>query len=159
MSARLHIDIIDETNELTEQHRQLIENVLLKAFEMENFDKESEVCVSVVHNDRIQELNRDYRNQDRPTDVLSFALTEQGDGEIEIIGGESLPNVLGDIVISIDKAKEQAEAYGHSFERELAFLTVHGFLHLLGYDHMTEEDEKIMFQKQEEILNAYGLQR
>lgn len=159
MSARLHIDIIDETNELTEQHRQLIENVLLKAFEMENFDKESEVCVSVVHNDRIHELNRDYRNQDRPTDVLSFALTEQGDGEIEIIGDESLPNVLGDIVISIDKAKEQAEAYGHSFERELAFLTVHGFLHLLGYDHMTEEDEKIMFQKQEEILNAYGLQR
>ncbi|MDP4137699.1 MAG: rRNA maturation RNase YbeY, partial [Bacillota bacterium] len=93
-----------------------------------------------------------------PTDVISFALEEDGEGEVEIIGAD-MPPVLGDIIISVDKAREQAEEYGHSLMRELGFLTVHGFLHLLGYDHMTEEEEKEMFTKQKEILNRYGLSR
>jgi probable rRNA maturation factor len=80
-----------------------------------------------------------------------------GDGEIEIIG--DMPRVLGDIIISVERTREQAEEYGHSFERELGFLAVHGFLHLLGYDHMTEEDEKVMFSRQEEILSSFGLGR
>ncbi|MCR3891142.1 rRNA maturation RNase YbeY, partial [Bacillus paralicheniformis] len=83
---------------------------------------------------------------------------EDGEGEIEIIGAD-MPPVLGDIIISADKAREQAEEYGHSLMRELGFLTVHGFLHLLGYDHMTEEEEKEMFTKQKDILNRYGLSR
>lgn len=85
-------------------------------------------------------------------------MQEQGEGEVAIIGDE-IPLLLGDIVISIDKAKEQAEDYGHSLERELGFLAVHGFLHLLGYDHQTQEQEQKMFQRQEEILNEFGLKR
>ncbi|MCY7464083.1 rRNA maturation RNase YbeY, partial [Bacillus paralicheniformis] len=93
--------------------------------------------------EEIQKINKEYRGKDYPTDVISFALEEDGEGEIEIIGAD-MPPVLGDIIISADKAREQAEEYGHSLMRELGFLTVHGFLHLLGYDHMTEEEEKEM---------------
>jgi probable rRNA maturation factor len=90
--------------------------------------------------------------------VISFALEETTEGEVEIVG-DDIPVVLGDIIISVEKAKEQAEEYNHSFERELGFLAVHGLLHLLGYDHMTEQDEKEMFQKQEEILGEFNLGR
>lgn len=109
--------------------------------------------VIIVDNEYIHKLNRDYRNIDRPTDVITFALEDNG--KIELEGGR----VLGDIYISIDKAKEQAKEYNHSLKRELSFLMVHGFLHLLGYDHMNEEDEKIMFDKQERILDSYGITR
>jgi probable rRNA maturation factor len=85
-------------------------------------------------------------------------MEEQGEGEVSIVGVD-MPPVLGDIIISVPRASEQAEEYGHSFTRELGFLAVHGLLHLLGYDHMTEEDEKKMFGKQKEILDAYGLKR
>ncbi|HLQ71844.1 MAG TPA: rRNA maturation RNase YbeY, partial [Bacillota bacterium] len=102
--------------------------------------------------------NRNYRQQDKPTDVISFALQERVEGETPIVG-EDIPLVLGDIVVSIDKAEEQAKDYDHSFERELAFLTIHGFLHLLGYDHMNKDEEKVMFQKQEDILGAFGIER
>ena len=91
-------------------------------------------------------MNRDYRQIDKPTDVLSFAMQEIGEGEIDILG-EDLPLVLGDIVISVEKAKEQAKSYDHSLERELCFLALHGFLHLIGYDHMTKEDEQQMFSR------------
>ena len=112
----------------------------------------SEVSVTFVSNERIQEINREYRDKDTPTDVISFAMEELGEGEMELIGAD-MPRVLGDIIISIPKTKEQAEEYGHSFIRELGFLAVHGFLHLLGYDHMNEEEEKEMFTLQKEILN------
>ena len=113
----------------------------------------SEISVTFVTNERIQEVNREYREKDQPTDVISFAIEEFGEGEIEIIGVD-MPRVLGDIIISIPSAKEQAKEYGHSFIRELGFLAVHGFLHLLGYDHETQEDEEEMFNKQKEILDA-----
>lgn len=154
----LVIDLFDETNELPESFISELERLLLFAAEKENFKDPGEVSVSIVTNERIRELNRCYRGIDRPTDVLSFALEEAGDDEPEI-RGEGLPRVLGDIIISLPKAKEQAEAYGHSLERELGFLAVHGFLHLLGYDHMEPEDEKKMFTRQREILNEFGLQR
>jgi probable rRNA maturation factor len=109
--------------------------------------------VIIVDNEYIHKLNRDYRNIDRPTDVITFALEDNG--KIELEGGR----VLGDIYISIDKAKEQAKEYNHSLKRELSFLMVHGFLHLLGYDHMNEEDEKVMFDKQERILDSYDITR
>ena len=98
-------------------------------------------------------MNKEYRGVDRPTDVISFAL-EDDDTFIS-----TDVRVLGDIYISIDKAKEQAESYGHSLKRELSFLTIHGILHLLGYDHMTNEEEKEMFNLQEMILNEYGIKR
>ena len=108
------------------------------------------ISVSLVDNDFIHEMNRDYRGIDRPTDVISFAFLDNEDRATLYKGKE--PVCLGDIYISVDKAKEQAEEYGHSIKRELSFLFVHGLLHLLGYDHMTEADEEVMFKLQDEIL-------
>ncbi|MEK4028770.1 MULTISPECIES: rRNA maturation RNase YbeY [Bacillaceae] len=155
----LIIDMVDETEELKAEAFQLVEALLELTAEKEAVAEDSEVSITFTNNPRIQEINREYRGKDTPTDVISFALEEMGEEEIEISGAEGLPRVLGDIVISVERAKEQAVEYGHSFERELGFLAVHGLLHLLGYDHMTEEEEKVMFQKQKEILNEYGLQR
>ena len=110
--------------------------------------------VIIVDNDFIHELNKNYRNIDRETDVITFALEDEKDMVAPV--GE---RVLGDIYISIDKAISQAEEYGHSLLRELSFLAVHGFYHLLGYDHMTEEEEKVMFSKQEEVLHECEIER
>jgi probable rRNA maturation factor len=109
--------------------------------------------VVFVNNERIKEINKEYRHKDQVTDVISFALEDQKDIVIPGI------RILGDIYISLDKTKEQAIEYGHSFLREISFLTIHGLLHLLGYDHMNEEDEKVMFAKQERILEEYGIKR
>lgn len=109
--------------------------------------------VIIVDNETIHELNRTYRNIDRETDVITFALEDSKIMPLEHT------RILGDIYISLDKAKSQAEEYGHSFLRELSFLTIHGFYHLLGYDHMTKEDEKVMFERQERVLNEFGIQR
>lgn len=108
--------------------------------------------IIIVDNEKIHQINKCYRNIDRPTDVITFALE---DDDIVI----HKYRMLGDIYISIDKAIEQASTYSHSLERELAFLAVHGFLHLLKYDHMNSEDEAIMFKKQEEILNEVKITR
>ena len=110
--------------------------------------------VIIVDNNYIHELNRDYRHIDRETDVITFALEDEKD--MVVPDGE---RVLGDIYISIDKAKSQAKEYGHSLLRELTFLAVHGFYHLLGYDHMTKEEEEIMFSKQEEVLHECNIER
>ena len=124
---------------------------------------DTEMSVTFMNNAEIREINRDYRNKDQATDVISFALEDEGEGELAIIFDEDeafdLPRNIGDIMISVERAKEQAQEYGHSFDRELGFLAVHGFLHLNGYDHMTPEDEKEMFTLQEDILTAYGLKR
>lgn len=154
----LTIDFIDDTNELLEEQLKEIELLLNFAAKKENIEEQSEVSVTFVLNEKIQEINREYRGKDTPTDVISFALEELGEGEVELVGA-GLPRVLGDIIISIPKTKEQAKEYGHSFLRELGFLSVHGFLHLLGYDHMTKEDEEKMFTLQKEILDEYGLTR
>lgn len=108
--------------------------------------------VIIVDNNKIHELNKEYRGIDRVTDVISFALEDFHDIDLEI-------RMLGDIYISYEKAKEQADYYGHSYLRELSFLTIHGLLHLLGYDHMKKEDEEIMFKKQEVILNEFGISK
>lgn len=109
--------------------------------------------IIIVDNEKIWEINKKYRGIDRATDVISFAL------EDDKTFNRSDFRLLGDIYISIDKVRSQSEEYGHSFKRELYFLAIHGLLHLLGYDHMTKEDEKIMFSKQEEILSRYGIER
>ena len=114
------------------------------------------VSVSFVDNKYIHKINKKYRHIDRPTDVISFAFLDVEDNYDKILFSPS-PVVLGDIYISVDKAKEQAEEYGHSLHRELCFLFVHGLLHLLGYDHMNEDDEKIMFKLQDEILPIEGV--
>jgi probable rRNA maturation factor len=154
----LSIDFLDETNELMEDNIAQIKDLINFAASKEGIEPDSEVSVTFVTNDRIQEINREYRDKDRPTDVISFAMEELGEGEVELVGAE-MPRVLGDIIISVAKAQEQAEEYGHSFMRELGFLAVHGFLHLLGYDHENAEDEERMFSRQKDILDEFGLTR
>ena len=142
-----NVEIFNETNENIE-NIEILKPLLEYARIKENLeDTELEFSVIIVDNKRIHEINKEYRGIDRPTDVISFALEDNH------------YRVLGDIYISIDKVREQAREYGHSEKRELAFLTVHGFLHLLGYDHMKPEDEKVMFARQEEILNGFGITR
>ena len=109
--------------------------------------------IIIINNEEIHKINKEYRGIDRPTDVISFAL-EDDDTFVQME-----QRILGDIYISIDKAREQANEYGHSLLRELCFLTIHGILHLLGYDHMEPEDEKVMFELQERVLDAYGIRR
>jgi len=149
------VDVIDETNSVSEQEKTLVINVLKTALVKEAIRIESELSVTFVTDERIHELNRDYRDKDQPTDVLSFALNE-GD---EQISDEGMPDLLGDIVISIPRAKSQAIEYGHDFQRELCFLAVHGFLHLIGHDHDSNENEVAMFKKQEDILSEHGLKK
>ncbi|MGW7927636.1 rRNA maturation RNase YbeY [Staphylococcus xylosus] len=149
------IDFSDHTELVQNEWLTQIDGLLTFAKKQENIEEEAELSVTFVDKDEIQEINKMYRDKDKVTDVISFALEED---EPEITGLD-MPRVLGDIIICTDVAKEQADNYGHSFERELGFLALHGFLHLLGYDHMNEQDEKEMFGRQEQILNAYGLTR
>ena len=153
---------MDETNKVPEEKMQEIDELLQFAADYLKLPEETEMSVTFMDNDAIQVINRDYRGKDAPTDVISFALEEEGEDEIPVIfedGENPMPRVLGDIMISIERAAEQAESYGHSYDRELGFLAVHGVLHINGYDHMTPEDEKEMFGLQKEILDAYGLKR
>ncbi|MDV2683124.1 rRNA maturation RNase YbeY [Alkalihalophilus lindianensis] len=154
----LTIDLHDETGTLTSEQENLITNLITSAADYEKLEGEIELSITFVDEKRIQEINKEYREKDAPTDVISFALNDEVDGEMDLVM-EGMPNALGDIIISVAHISRQAEEYGHSFDRELGFLAVHGFLHLLGYDHMSEEDEKAMFSRQEEILSAYGLTR
>lgn len=141
----------------------LIEAVVNKALEYEGMIKDYQVSIVLTDNIKIKELNREHRGIDRATDVLSFPMLysedelEQGKfTDMDIDTGEV---VLGDIVISLERAHEQSIEYGHSFEREVAYLTVHGILHLLGYDHETDDDRKIMREKEESILKLLNLTR
>lgn len=130
-----------------------VEKVLHKAIEKEKLTNVSFNLI-IVDNKYIHELNKTYRNIDRETDVITFALE---DDDTVVNGSDE--RLLGDIYISLDKAKSQAEEYGHSLLRELSFLAVHGFYHLLGYDHQTKEEEEVMFGKQREVLEEYGITR
>lgn len=144
-------EIFNETNENIKELDEL-DVVINHTLKMENVN-DCEFNIIIVDNEYIQNINREYRNIDRPTDVISFALEDIPDIKTE-------HRVLGDIYISIDKAKEQALEYGHSLKRELSFLTVHGLLHLLGYDHVnSKEEEKIMFDKQDKVLNELDIKR
>ena len=146
------VAIYNETDEEF-TYSDIIEKVVNKAFETEDIKKAS-CSIIIVDNTFIHKLNKEYRGIDRVTDVISFALE---DDKSMIIPDDI--RLLGDIYICLDKAKKQAKEYGHSLERELCFLAVHGVYHLLGYDHENEEDAKIMFKKQEEVLMEYGITR
>lgn len=142
----------------------IIESAIEKCIKNENFDKPCEVFVTLVDNPAIQEINKANRNIAKATDVLSFPMLDMVNGQIlSDISADFNPEtgrlLLGDIVISIEKVVQQAEAYGHSFSRELAFLTTHGIFHLLGYDHQDSQQEKNMISKQEDVLKLMGMQR
>lgn len=157
--STMFIDYQDETEQVNQTHIKLVDDLLHYAAKLEDVSTEAELSVTFVDDLRIQEINRDYRDKDQPTDVISFALLEESEGEqpLQLIPG--MPVALGDIIISVDRTKEQAVTYQHSFERELGFLALHGFLHLLGYDHIEPTDEKIMNKRQEDILDGFGLSR
>ncbi|KIL46035.1 rRNA maturation factor [Jeotgalibacillus campisalis] len=153
----MQIDFFDETKSLNDKDIQLVEELLRFAADKEEV-KNGECSVTFVTNHKIQEINKMYRGKDQPTDVISFAMEDEAEGEISVLS-EEMPRMLGDIIISVQVAKEQAEEYGHSFARELGFLALHGFLHLLGYDHIKESDEAVMFRRQNVLLEEYGLAR
>ncbi|QDY83372.1 rRNA maturation RNase YbeY [Paenibacillus polymyxa] len=151
--------------EINESLITLLNTLLEQAGKAEGIT-DGEVALTFVNDDQIHELNRDYRGIDRPTDVLSFAMKETLDEELEIIYEPTeenplndVPDVLGDIIISVQTAQAQSEEYGHSIEREIGFLFVHGFLHLLGYDHQDDVSEAEMMGKQEAVLAQVGLTR
>jgi probable rRNA maturation factor len=156
------IAINDKTGQITPAEFKQIEGLLNFAAGYLDVSIDSEMSVTFMDNADIQMLNCKYCGKDAPTDVISFAMEDKSKGELSILldeGMEDVPRNLGDIMISIEKAKEQAKAYGHSYKRELGFLAIHGFLHINEYDHQTAEDEKEMFKLQKEILDAYGLRR
>ena len=132
-------------------YQETYEALLTKTLQHLSLDFDPYISVTIVDNDYIHEINRTYRHKDAPTDVISFAFLDDAPNRNELFHSGKMV-VLGEIYISFEKAKEQALAYGHSLDRELKFLFVHGLLHLLGYDHMNEEDEKVMFRLQDEIL-------
>lgn len=158
----MEIAFLDETNTVSQEKINEIDELLQYAADYLKLPEDTEMSVTFMDNAAIQVINRDYRDKDQPTDVISFALEEETEEELPIIFDDEIPAMprnLGDIMISVERAKEQASEYGHSYDRELGFLALHGFLHVNGYDHMTPEDEKEMFGLQKEILDAYGLKR
>lgn len=156
----MQIDLTDDENYLTDNEMKTILDLLQFAAKKENVETNAELSITFMDNEEIQAINHSYRNKNEPTDCISFAFEDDlTDEEIHYSKENQPPRILGDILISVEKAQEQAVEYNHSYLRELGFLAVHGFLHLLGYDHMNKEEEKIMFQRQEEILGAFGLER
>lgn len=148
--------------------RQLAETVINAALDHEDFPYEAEVNLTLVDNEQIHRINKEYRQIDRPTDVLSFPLLSyETAGDFSGLEDETYENfnpdtgeiLLGDIVISVEKVMEQAMSYGHSQKREYAFLILHSVLHLLGYDHMTDEERIVMEAKQNEILDDLKIYR
>ena len=154
-------EIIYEDVEEKKEYDEVIKKVLSQCFKEENME-DSNLCVTITLTTpkRIQEINRQYRNIDKATDVLSFPMFEKDELD-NIIENKKFENedILGDIIISVEKVKEQAIEYEHSFERELSYMVVHGFYHLIGYDHIEEDDRKIMRAKEEKILETLKISR
>lgn len=157
------IEDLQDRIKVTDDMKELVERVVNCSLEYEKFSIPSEISVMFVDNEYICEINREHRNIDKPTDVLSFPIVDMYEGVINSDSGDfDLDEellLLGDIVISLEMTKLQAQEYGHSFERELAFLVTHGVFHLLGYDHDTQEREKKMISKQYGVLEVLNLSR
>ena len=154
-------EIIYEGIEENKEYEPIIKKVIEKCFEEEKIQN-SKLCMTIILTtpQNIRKINKEYRNIDKETDVLSFPMFEKDELDKKIENNDfEYEDVLGDIVISIEKVKEQAEEYGHSFERELSYMLVHGFYHLMGYDHIEEEDKKIMRPKEEKILKSLEITR
>lgn len=157
MQVKVRISNDQKEQRIPSGIRLLIRRCCHAVLEEEGFEDNAEVSVRFVDNDTIHELNKQFRNIDRPTDVLSFPLGEDGEYDTDLSTGAKL---LGDIVISIPKAMEQAQEYNHSLQREIGFLTVHSMLHLLGYDHEDGGIEEVhMREKEETVLTKIGLKR
>ncbi len=147
-------EIIYQDIEEKKEYEEIIKKVISKCFKEENLENSKlSVTITLTNLEHIREINKTYRNIDKATDVLSFPMFEKDELEQKIAKNNFIhEDILGDIIISIEKVEEQAKEYGHSFERELSYMIVHGFYHLMGYDHIQEEDKKVMRQKEECVL-------
>lgn len=155
-----HVEITYNLIEKNELYEELIEKVIDECFKNEKMDNlKLYVSITLTIPDEIQKINKKYRNIDKPTDVLSFPMFEKEEIQELIKENYQVDDVLGDIIISIPRVKEQAIEYGHSFERELSYMCVHGFYHLMGYDHICDEDKKKMRAKEDEVLNILKITR
>ena len=152
----MNIDFVfdNEVDYFENNYEEDFTTIIEQALKTLHIEDDVEVSCVLVDDERIHEINREYRHIDRSTDVISFAMEDNDQFYVE-----GMPRTLGDIFISVDHAKKQAEEYGHSLRREMCFLFTHGILHLLGYDHMTDEQEKEMFGLQDEILGALSIER
>lgn len=152
----MNIDFVfdNEVENFENNYEQDFTAIIEQALKTLGIEDDVEVSCVLVDDERIHEINREYRHINRSTDVISFAMEDNDQFYVE-----GMPRTLGDIFISVDHAKKQAEEYGHSLRREMCFLFTHGILHLLGYDHMTDEQEKEMFGLQDQILGALNIER
>ncbi|ORI83517.1 rRNA maturation RNase YbeY [Leuconostoc lactis] len=157
----MDLAIIDQTQDgISQYHHDLVTSVINFAGQALALPDNTEMSITFVNNDDIQRYNREYRGVDKPTDVISFAIEEGDDVFEQFAEIDEIAKNIGDIIVSVDVIATQAEYLGHSYERELGFLVVHGFLHLNGYDHMLgDAEEKEMFDLQRKILDDYGLKR
>ncbi len=146
---KVYIDNRQDTQEIDEKTIDLLKDVIEKCLVVEGRDLNYEISLSFVTNEEIKNLNKEYRNVDAVTDVLSFPMEEDSSG--------FYTPMLGDIVISTDRAFQQSKEYGHSFSREISYLTAHSMFHLMGYDHETEEEKKIMRAKEKEVMRSLGI--
>lgn len=154
-------EIIYKEIEEKEEYEKIIKRVLEQCFKEEKLlNSKLYITITLTNPENIKEINKQYRNIERATDVLSFPMFEKDELDQKIKDNDfKYPDVLGDIIISIEKVEEQAKEYEHSFERELSYMLVHGFYHLMGYDHIEEEDKKKMRPKEEKILNDLEIKR
>lgn len=157
----MFFEVIYKDVEENKDYEKIIDKVLSKCFEEENLlDSKLYITVTLTNPENIRKINKEYRNIDRATDVLSFPMFEKDELEEKIEKKEfKYEDVLGDLIISVEKVREQAIEYGHNFERELSYMLVHGFYHLMGYDHIKEEDKRKMRPKEEKILNDLNILR
>lgn len=157
MSLKIYFENNQKKHSIKYKMQMLIRRTILETLDYEGMENDAEVSVTFVDDEGIRELNKKFRNMDKPTDVLSFPLLDY-EGESEEPFFDELCHNLGDIVISLERAMAQANEFGHSFEREVAFLTAHSMLHLLGYDHeLSEEDDADMRRRQNDIMERLGL--
>ena len=157
MNLKIYFENEQEKLPLTYKLKMLVRGAVEATLDLENYQNTAEVSITFTDNESIHKLNAQYRGVDRPTDVLSFPLFDY-EGTSEEPPVDEMMNMLGDIVISLERAAEQAEEFGHSFEREVAFLTAHSMLHLLGYDHeLGEEEDREMREKQNAVMDMLGL--
>ena len=154
------LEIVYKDIEENNEYEEIIKKVIERCYKEENLENSKLfITITLTDPENIQRINKEYRNIDKPTDVLSFPMFEKEELDKKIANNDfGYEDILGDIIISIKRVEEQAEEYGHSFERELSYMVVHGFYHLMGYDHIKEEDKEIMRPKEEKVLKDLNLE-
>ena len=161
MENNKFVELVYKDVEENKEYERIIDLVINKCFEVEKLENLNlYMSITLTTPSEIRSINKEFRKIDKETDVLSFPMFEKDEIDEMVSSGENeIPEALGDIVISVERVKQQADEYGHSFERELAYMVVHGFYHVMGYDHMVEEDKVIMRAKEENVLNMLSIIR